>query len=555
MTFMLRALILAAIFLIIPRADSGQELSVLHIKVVLVDAGDNATPVPRHRLLVSDNPASAPPREVVTAQDGTADLKLRPGNYTVESDHPVAFHGKAYQWTQMVDIVAGRDTVLELTAKNAEVVPVAPTTTTSGAASEADPSFLLPQWQDSVVGLWTPNTHASGFVIDANGLVATNQRVIGSATTVEVQLTPVTKVAASVLAADTQRDVAVLWIDPKVIASVRPVPLGCAQGVKPTVVEGKEIFTISAPLREQKSMSSGTASRVESHAIMSDIRLATGSEGGPVFTASGAVVGITSVVDDNDQRRHGDVRIVRTDDACEVVAAAEKKMKDAAPPNGTLLPVEPVRPFPVDALKELAGHRAGSLNPYQISSSAFDVAFITPVMIYGVQYLSEQAANRARSKGAHTPDVELTFARPLMDFGNWSEYVADFPPVLLVRVTPKLLEGFWTTVARGAARTQGMSIPPIKHFKSGFSRLRAFCGDSEVTPVHPFKIEQRVSESEVMYEGLYVFEPGAFGPQCETVRFVLYSEKEPDKADTRTVDPGVVQQIWNDFAAYRALTR
>src|SRR5262249_54502883 len=148
----------------------------------------------------------------------------------------------------------------------------------------------------------------------------------------------------------TQRDVAVLWIDPKVIESVRPVPLGCAQGGKPTVVEGKEIFTISAPLREQKSMSSGTASRVESQAIGSDIRLATGSEGGPVFTASGAVVGITSVVDDNDQRRHGDVRIVRTDDACEVVAAAEKKMKDAAPPNGTPLPVEPVQPFPVDAL-------------------------------------------------------------------------------------------------------------------------------------------------------------------------------------------------------------
>ena len=65
----------------------------------------------------------AAPRRIVTALDGTADVRLRPGNYTVESDRPVAFQGKAYQWTQMVDIAAGRDAVLELTADNAEVEP------------------------------------------------------------------------------------------------------------------------------------------------------------------------------------------------------------------------------------------------------------------------------------------------------------------------------------------------------------------------------------------------------------------------------------------------
>ena len=172
------------------------------------------------------------PGAIVTALDGTADVRLRPGNYTVESDRPVAFQGKAYQWTQIVDIVAGRDAVLELTADNAEVEAAA-AATASAAPLEADPSFLLPQWQDSVVALWTPTTHASGFVVDAKGLIATNQRVIGAATSVEVQLTPAVKVAARVLAADPARDVAILWIDPKVAAAVRPVPLGCAQAAKP----------------------------------------------------------------------------------------------------------------------------------------------------------------------------------------------------------------------------------------------------------------------------------------------------------------------------------
>ena len=152
---MLRALLFATLFFV--TAASGQVLSVLHIKIVVVDAERKATPVPRHALLISDNPASAPPRQIVTALDGTADVRLRPGNYTVESDRPVVFHGKAYQWTQTVDIVAGRDAILELTADNAEVEA----TTASATPLEDDPSFLLPRWQDSVVALWTPSSRAS----------------------------------------------------------------------------------------------------------------------------------------------------------------------------------------------------------------------------------------------------------------------------------------------------------------------------------------------------------------------------------------------------------
>jgi hypothetical protein len=114
------------------------------------------------------------------------------------------------------------------------------------------------------------------------------------------------------------------------------------------------------------------------------------------------------------------------------------------------------------------------------------------------------------------------------------------------------VENFWAKVARGAAQTQGMALPPIKRFTAGFLRMRAFCGDAEVTPIHPFKLERRVSETEAIYEGLYVFDPGAFGPHCATARLVLHSEKEPEKADTRPIDATVLQQIWRDFEPYRA---
>src|SRR5688500_16692458 len=101
MTLMLRRLaLLAALLALLPGATGGQEASVLHIRIALLVATGRVTPVPRHLLLISDNPSTAPPRRIVTAPDGTADVRLRPGNYTVESDRPVAFEGKGYQWTQ-----------------------------------------------------------------------------------------------------------------------------------------------------------------------------------------------------------------------------------------------------------------------------------------------------------------------------------------------------------------------------------------------------------------------------------------------------------------------
>ena len=162
-----------------------------------------------------------------------------------------------------------------------------------------------------------------------------------------------------------------------------------------------------------------------------------------------------------------------------------------------------------------------------MSTTDFDLAFITPVHIYGMK-------DQVR--------------RAVMDFGDWSEYVADYPRVLLVRVTPKRVEGLWAKVARGAAMTQGMSLPPMKRAKSGLSRMRMFCGDMEVTPIHPFMVEQRISETEAIYEGLYVFDPAALGPQCGTVKLTVYSEKEPDKGDTRVVDQKLREQIARDFA-------
>ena len=502
-------------------ATSSQALSTLHITVTLTDAGGKVTPVARHALLISEEPPSAPPRRIFTTLAGTADVSLRPGRYAVESDQPVAFEGRRYEWTQRIDVVAGRDATLELTADNASVATGA-AGATSATPSDTDPSFLASQWQGSVVGLWTPTQHASGFLIDARGLIVTSQRVVGTATSAEAQFTG-TKVRATVLAVDPVRDVAILWVNPSIVTSVRPLPLGCGQ-TRAAVANGQELITIGAEMTGQKRLTFGDVTGVGPRLLLSDLTVMRASAGGPVFTAGG-LIGFTTV-EDRDPDARSDARVVRIDQACDVIASAETKMTGALPPDATPLPLDP-RPVSINALNEAVKGRAGSLSPYPMTTTNFDVAFITPVHIYG-------AKDQAR--------------RPVMDFGNWSDYVAAYPRALLVRVTPRMVEGLWAKVARGAAMTQGISLPPMKRAKSGFLRMRAFCGDTEVTPIHPFVVEHRISESEAIYEGLYVFDPDAFGPLCATVKLTFYSEDEPDKGDARVIDQKLLQQITRDFA-------
>ena len=119
----------------------------------------------------------------------------------------------------------------------------------------------------------------------------------------------------------------------------------------------------------------------------------------------------------------------------------------------------------------------------------------------------------------------------------------DAEQVLLVRVSPQFEESMWKMLARGAAATQGMALPPLKSFTANFLQLRAYCGDAEVTPIHPFIIEHQAAERAPVREGLYVFAIDAFGPQCATVRFSMFSEKDPKNADTKAIDPKLFEQL------------
>jgi hypothetical protein len=283
---------------------------------------------------------------------------------------------------------------------------------------------------------------------------------------------------------------------------------------------------------------------------VTDFVLPQASAGGPVFSAAGTVVGLTSYVDGAEEPRQRDTRVVRIDAVCAALAAAEPAAKASQPPSATLLPVEPTRPFPVGALEASLERRAGSLEPYTLSSTDFDIVLLTPTVIYHELH-APTTIPHTTSKETRSPKAELSFMRQRMDFGAWSDYVSEIWPALMIRVTPRFTEGFWAKVGRYAAETQGVGLPAFKHCKSGFVRLRALCGDVEVTPIHPFELDTRVSERATIDEGLYVFAPDALGPQCGTVTLVLHSATSPEQGDRKIVDARIIEQIWQDFEPYR----
>jgi hypothetical protein len=513
-----------------PTLGATQVTGVLRISVTIGGPSGAPTPVPRHALLVSDNPASRAPWRVVTARDGTARVTLPPGNYTVESEEPLVFEGKAYEWREIVDVIGGGDTTVVLTAGNAEVETASTTdAATGGAPPKTDQWELLIRWQDSVVSLWTPTTHASGTVVASSGLIATAQRVVGSATNVEVQFTPTLKVSARVIASDTATDVALLWVDRAALGGRSPLPLGCEGQTRPVLERGQRVSAIGTTRFGQPTTAPGTMRRVAGGVLAAEFDFDLGSAGGPAFATDGTVVGLTSVKGDSSGTGVGEDNngLVSVAAVCDMIAAAETKTTGTVPPTGARLPVEPTEVVSEEVLREGAKRRAGSLTPYKAATSGFEIAFITPPLAFaGMQ--------------------------ETMDFGQWSAYVADHPPVLFVRATPKQVESLWIKVARGAAMTQGVALPPIKHFTPGVARMRVLCGTREVTPVHPFIVERRVSETEAVRDGLHVLAAEAIGPQCGSVTIEVFSEKAPDKRETATIDAKLLQQIWDDMAPFRA---
>jgi putative serine protease PepD len=154
----------------------------------------------------------------------------------------------------------------------------------------------------AVVEIQTGTASGTGFVIDDEGHVATNEHVVGDAQTVQLRFAQGGDEQARVIATDRSTDLAVLEVD---LAGhgVDPVELGSSAEIE----VGDPVYAIGNPFGLERSLTAGIVSAVDraieapngftiNGAIQTDAPVNQGNSGGPLLDAAGNVIGVVSQI-------------------------------------------------------------------------------------------------------------------------------------------------------------------------------------------------------------------------------------------------------------------
>ncbi len=143
----------------------------------------------------------------------------------------------------------------------------------------------------------------SGFLIDDEGHILTNNHVIEGATKVEVRLgSSQTEHEAEVVGADPATDVALLKVD---VPASQQHPLSLGNSAKVEV--GDPVVAIGNPFGLDRTVTAGIVSALQrqiqapngfsiSHVIQTDAAINPGNSGGPLIDSEGSVIGINSQI-------------------------------------------------------------------------------------------------------------------------------------------------------------------------------------------------------------------------------------------------------------------
>jgi S1-C subfamily serine protease len=143
----------------------------------------------------------------------------------------------------------------------------------------------------------------SGFLIDDEGHILTNNHVVEGATKVEVRLgSSETEHEAKVVGADPATDVALLKVD---VPADQQHPLSLGNSAKVEV--GDPVVAIGNPFGLDRTVTAGIVSALQrqiqapngfsiSHVIQTDAAINPGNSGGPLIDSEGRVIGINSQI-------------------------------------------------------------------------------------------------------------------------------------------------------------------------------------------------------------------------------------------------------------------
>jgi S1-C subfamily serine protease len=157
--------------------------------------------------------------------------------------------------------------------------------------------------QNFFYGLYPVQGQGSGFIVDKEGHILTNNHVIDNAQLVEVTLSNKRKYKATIVGVDKNHDIALLQIHD--VPNLEPATLADSS----SLMVGQRVYAIGNPFGFSGTMTRGIISAIRSvampsgnkidDAIQTDASVNPGNSGGPLLNSHGDVIGITTLIASN----------------------------------------------------------------------------------------------------------------------------------------------------------------------------------------------------------------------------------------------------------------
>jgi hypothetical protein len=520
--------------------------------MVLVLPDLTLRPVPRHAIEILDTSGDGERTalRVTTDLDGRGEVSLPPGQYWVKVSEPVLFEGTQYLWDIALVVGKGQaDATVELSNDNS----------IHAAAEVKSPHLSLEgkvfqDCKDGIVTVESEFGHGSGFVVDPSGLIVTNAHVVERSRDFAVAFDNSHRFVAETLAVDGENDVAVLRFNPTGYPSLHILQLATAEDTDSEKV-GDPVLAIGSPLNQEKILSRGIISKVESRAIMSDININHGNSGGPLLDMNGRVIGITTFKD-LDPTGGGVSGIIRIGVADPLLGQAREVAKQRPLPDAAALPPIPNEPYPLADLKTQIKSQKFDPSNYGARSSTFDVQFITPALKYFLETKSEaeKADIRAKKLAKAGATTESQDADPYSNLKAWRSQLGDYLPVVEIYVLPRLKATGGSIF--GAMMSGNASVLHYR-YKSDFDSAELMVDGK---PVMPLRRSRFAKDANFVSLNGYAKDSGYAGAYLFGVEFlkdlradskvslVIHDGLKPGKAVVLEIDPMLVWSIRNDFS-------
>ena len=187
--------------------------------------------------------------------------------------------------------------------------PVADTPAATGSVSD-----IYAKASPAVAFIQAGDATGSGFLMDAQGHVVTNDHVVENSSTFTVRLGEEgAPLDAKLVGKDPSTDLAVLQVDPKkVSAETRPLALASSTSLRP----GDAAIAIGSPFGLSGTVTTGIISALDrdidspngfniSGVLQTDAAINPGNSGGPLLNATGQVIGVNSQIASSSRQSSG----------------------------------------------------------------------------------------------------------------------------------------------------------------------------------------------------------------------------------------------------------